>query len=127
LAFESSEALEQSMLAALDAVAKAVAKKKKAIKNGSLRFVLIIEAKATDSLAPQPALGSLAPQPAAAAIEPNVSPGSAVGSPNKKRAVVTGKPDGQLDPKRLKRLLDNTTSVVSPPGGPEAGDRLVGT
>jgi len=46
LAFESSGALQQAMLAALDAVSRAVAKKKKEIKSGVLRLVTNIDTKA---------------------------------------------------------------------------------
>jgi hypothetical protein len=98
--FESSGALQQAMLVALDAVSRAVAKRKKEIKKGLLRLVTNIE---TNVAAPaNQDEGSQASQPADAVRVPSVSPGTSVASPTNKRAVANGFRAGELDPKKLK-------------------------
>jgi hypothetical protein len=95
LAFESHDALKDAMLAALDAVSRAVAKKKKEIMGGVLRLVTNGETKVANEV-------SQASQPTAAVQVPSLSPGTSDDSPTKKRAAATGSPTGALDPKQLK-------------------------
>jgi hypothetical protein len=114
LAFESPGALQDAMLAALDAVSRAVEKKKKKkeIMSGRLRLVTNAETSA-DSLASQETNPSRVPE---------VSPGSAGST---KRTVATGKAVGQRGPKRLQ--LEGSILVSRPDPPTESPAEMVPT